>query len=110
MTAKSAAASAITSSASCGTFGSGSPSSTAADPAQVAAVAPAGRRGVMPGAVCSHHPFTGTGGCDCAASAACSDAWSTITAGAAPPADGNARITAASRTGTVALPTGSGTT
>lgn len=58
----------------------------------------------------SHQPVTGNGGCDCAVSAACSDGWSTITTGAVLPAAGKARIIATSRTGTVALPTDSGTT
>jgi hypothetical protein len=55
-------------------------------------------------------PVTGIGGCDCAASVPSSDARSTMIAGAVPPADGNARIVPASRTGTVAFPTGSGMT
>src|SRR6516164_11214240 len=109
MEASSAAARAITSSASWGTFGSGSPSSVAADPAQLAPVAPAGRRGELPGVVRSHHPVTGTGGCDCAASASPSEARLTMTAGPVPP-DGKPRITAATRTGTVVLPTGTETT
>lgn len=58
----------------------------------------------------SHQPVTGNGGCDCAASAACSEGWSTITAGVPFPALGKARIVATSSTGTVALPTGSETT
>src|SRR5215471_9822396 len=92
--ASSAAASAITSSASWGTFGSGSPSNSAAAPARVAAVAPAGSLGEVPGAVRSHHPVTGTGGCDCAVSAPSSEPRSTMTAGAVAAADGNARIAA----------------
>src|SRR5215470_2821744 len=110
MVASSAAARAITSSASWGTFGSGSPSNAAAAPARVAAVAPAGSLGEVPGAVRSHHPVTGTGGCDCAVSAPSSEPRSTMTAGAVAAADGNARIAATSRTGTVAFPTGSGMT
>src|SRR6516165_11590571 len=82
----------------------------AAAPAEVAAVAPGGRRGVLPWSVCSHHSVTGTGGCDCAATMLSSELRSTMTAGAVPPADGNARIAVTSRTGTVAFPTGSGTT
>ena len=63
------AAATITSSDTCGMFGSGSASSWAADPAQVTTLAPAGNPGGGPARPASHHWVTGSGGCDCAARA-----------------------------------------
>src|SRR5262249_62212278 len=63
-----------------------------------------------PGAGPRPRPVAAAGGGDGAAGAPSSGPRPTRTAGAVAAADGNARIAATSRTGTVAFPTGSGMT